>query len=377
MRLTDVSVRSLKPPEKGQKSYWDDTVSGFGVRISQGGTKSFVIMHGKDRSLTTIGRYPILSLSEARGEAKRLLAEMTLGQRRPKSISPTDAKARFLDACATKNKPRTVADYTRLLDRHFKPKHHNLGEITRSDLLRSIQKLADTPSEQHHAFVAIRTFFNWCVNQGLLEVSPLAGVKPPSTPRARERVLSIEELTAVWNATDDGTTYGSIVRLLILTGQRKGEIAALEWEWIDTEQITLPSTLTKNKRSHTVPIGPMAQNIIKDVPQLDDCPYLFSASRRMSERTTVFNGWGKAKGELDKRSGVTGWTHHDLRRTYSTLMAQIGVSQIIVEKLLNHVSGGSQSPIARVYNVYEYLPEMRDAARQYEEYLIRSFSPMG
>lgn len=376
MRLTDVSVRALKPPEKGQRSYWDDTVSGFGVRVSQGGTKSFVVMHGKDRSLTTIGRYPVLSLSEARSEAKRLLAEVTLGKRRPKSISPTDAVARFLEACATKNKPRTVSDYTRLLNRHFKPRHHNLGEIIRSDLLRSIQKLAGTPSEQHHAFVAIRTFLNWCVDQGYLEVSPLAGVKPPSTPRAREHVLSIEELKAVWNASDNGT-YSTIVRLLILTGQRKGEIAALEWEWIDTDQITLPSSLTKNKRSHIFPVGLTAQNIIKSVPRIDDSPYLFPASRRMNDRTSVFNGWGKAKNDLDERSGVTGWTLHDLRRTYSTLMAQIGVSQIVVEKLLNHISGGSQSPIARVYNVYEYQPEMREAVERYEEHLIRSLSPMG
>ncbi len=180
----------------------------------------------------------------------------------------------------------------------------------------------------------------------------------------------------MWNASDNGT-YSTIVRLLILTGQRKGEIAALEWEWIDTDQITLPSSLTKNKRSHIFPVGLTAQNIIKSVPRIDDSPYLFPASRRMNDRTSVFNGWGKAKNDLDERSGVTGWTLHDLRRTYSTLMAQIGVSQIVVEKLLNHISGGSQSPIARVYNVYEYQPEMREAVERYEEHLIRSLSPMG
>lgn len=104
-------------------------------------------------------------------------------------------------------------------------------------------------------------------------------------------------------------------------------------------------------------------------PRLSGCPYLFPAARILSERTTTFNGWGKAKAALDQVSGVTGYTLHDLRRTFSSYMASLGVPQIVVEKLLNHTSGGTQSPISQVYNRYSYMSEMREAVAKYEDYL--------
>jgi hypothetical protein len=120
MRLTDITVRNLPVPAKGQRTYFDETLSGFGCRVSQGGTRSFVLQHGSDRQLITIGRYPIITLSQARDEAKRLLAERTLGKHRPRSIPWQDAEKSFLADCEQRVtngalKARTLADYTRLL----------------------------------------------------------------------------------------------------------------------------------------------------------------------------------------------------------------------------------------------------------------------
>src|SRR5580693_589337 len=110
--LTDIAVRNLKPPERGQVTLTDDSLPGFGLRVSQGGTKSFVLVHGKTRERVTIGQYPAISLADARSEAKRFLAKRTLGKARPKSIAWDEAKTLFLAACAQKNKSRTLDDYT-------------------------------------------------------------------------------------------------------------------------------------------------------------------------------------------------------------------------------------------------------------------------
>src|ERR1700676_3050995 len=127
MRLTDISVRALPPPTKGQKTHWDDTLKNFGCRVSQGGTKSFVVQHGADRRLITIGRYPVITLAEARVEAKRILAELTLGRHRPRTARWDEALELYLAACAEKNRKRTVHAYTRLLNRHFPFKRQQLS----------------------------------------------------------------------------------------------------------------------------------------------------------------------------------------------------------------------------------------------------------
>src|SRR6266852_5525504 len=119
VRLSDLTIKKLKVPESGQVAYTDDSLPGFSLRISHGGTKTFVLVHGRLRSRTTIGRYPIVPLAQARQKAKEILAEKTLGKGRPRNISFEQAKATFVKECEQHNKARTVNDYTRLLARHF------------------------------------------------------------------------------------------------------------------------------------------------------------------------------------------------------------------------------------------------------------------
>jgi integrase len=163
-----------------------------------------------------------------------------------------------------------------------------------------------------------------------------------------------------------------------LTGQRRSEIASLRWDWIDTkaQMITWPGTFTKNKRSHILPYGNMAKAIIDELPHIDDSPYVFPAARSHVNgvETTIFNGWAKSKREFSKSfPGIDHFTLHDLRRTFSSKMAQIGTPLHVTEKLLNHVSG-SFSGVAGVYNRYTYAPEMRAAIDRYEQSLMELFS---
>lgn len=372
MKLTDLQIQRLRAPHKGSKTYFDDGLKGFGVRVSAGGTKSFTLVQGKARRRTALGKYPVVSLQEARGAAKRLLAEGALGRHQTRSTAASLALQAYLTSAQERLRPKTYSEYSRLLNSHFLPafRHERLDKITARALLDRVDKLRGRPSEQNHLFAVFKIFLTWCVRNHYLDRSPLEALQPPNAWRSRDRVLSANELCAVWHAADG--TYGSIIKLLILTGQRRGEIASLKSEWIDLEEriITLPSTITKNKSQHSFPFGQMVAHLL---PELDG--YLFPAERAhvRSKPTSCFNHWGGAKVALDRSSGVTGWTLHDLRRTFATNLAELGVDPHIIEALLNHKSGVI-SGVAATYNRARYMQPMRDAIDKWERELQRVLS---
>lgn len=152
------------------------------------------------------------------------------------------------------------------------------------------------------------------------------------------------------------------MKLLILTGQRRGEITQLTGAMIGKDTITLPAWLAKNSRQHIFPLGSMAQEILNPPWPVD--AYFFPALGR----ATPFCGWSKSKEALEKRSAVTDWVLHDLRRTFASGLASIGVSIPVIERLLNHVSG-SFGGIVGVYQRYDFMPEMRDAIKKWEAHL--------
>ena len=367
MTFNDIAIRALSLPAKGQVTYWDATLSGFGVRVSPGGTKAFVLVHGEQRRRVTIGRYPALSLKDARSEARRLLAARTLGiEEKHDSISFDEAKKRFLDASRQKNRPGTTAYYQDRLTRYFKFGKMPLAEITRSDLTNRITRIKTSPTERNHAFYAIRTLMNWAAREELIEKNPVFGMRAPSPVKFRERVLSDAELATVWQAAKmHPYPYGPIVCLLILTGQRRGEIAALRWDWINIEEqvITLPASVTKNHRTHIFPYGESAAEVLSSLPRFADDELLFPAR---TGNGTVFSGWSKCKARFDTElSCVEPYTLHDLRRTFASTLAKLGTPIHVTEKLLNHVSG-TISGVAAVYNRHTYAEEMRQAINDFE-----------
>lgn len=362
-KLTDVTIRNLAAPDKGQVSHWDVALPGFGVRVSQGGTKTFVVIHGPTRKRHSIGRYGALSLKQARDEAKRLQAALTLGMvDEVTSISFIDAKERFLEACKVKNRPRTVYDYARHLKRHFAFGKTKLSDIKRADIQRKLESLKETPSEQHHAFVTAKIFFNWAIQEELIQVSPLATMKLPRRLKTRERVLSDAEIKEVYRkAIEHPWPFGPILQLLILTGQRRSEIGGLKWDWIDTENqtITIPGTHTKNRQSHRFPYPNVIMELLGSLPQMGE--FVFPARNRHNSH---FNGWGKCKARFDEKlENVEHYTLHDLRRTFSSNLAMLGTPIHVTEKLLNHKSG-TISGVAAVYNRHSYMDEMRQAIEQ-------------
>lgn len=330
-RLTNLAIQRLPVRKGGQKTYWDDVLPAFGIRVGAR-AKSFVIMYGKDRRLKTIGRYPQISLSDARKEARRLLAQVS--DSRP-SPAYREAKKAFLDECKARLRPRTVEQYRRYLDDLTFA--GDVGDITRQRLAKYLAS--------PHASITFKVFFNWCIKNDLIDRNPVAGER--ISYGSRSRVLTAPELAAVWHHEDG--IYTDIVKLLILTGQRKNEIASLQQVWIQDGVIVFPSAITKNKREHMLPYGELT-------------------ARYLQPR--VWNGWSKSKKRMDDATGVEGWTLHDLRRTFATIHAELGTPIHVTEKLLNHTSG-TLAGVAGIYNRHTYLPEMRQAVETYEAHIAR------
>lgn len=336
--LTDTAIRNLDHPPTGHVMLWDTATRGFGVRVGKQ-SKTFLVLIGKGRR-HTIGRYPIISLAEARNEAKRLLAEKTLGKTKPRFLAYEDARTRYLKEATVR--PSTLAGYRSRLNR-MDWGRSNLADITPRDVLKQLKRF-EGPMEQRYAFVTLRRFFNWCVEQHLIDDAPTEKLTTPAKNDSRERVLTPDELKAIWHACPDDD-FGKIVKVLILTGQRRGEV---EHMVLADDLVTIAAEHTKNKRTHTFPVPGLAVNLLAT--------------------PLKWVGWGKSKARLDIASKVAKWTLHDLRRTYATVHAQLGTPPHIIEALLNHATG-QISGVARTYNRYQYIDEMRRAVTAFENWI--------
>jgi hypothetical protein len=364
MLLTDLSVRALKAPLTGQKTFFDATLNGFGVRVSAGGTKTFVLMYGRARRLTTIGRVGIISLKEARDKARTILAQRTLGAVELPKITFGDALSLFLDTHGTKLKASTKAELKHGLERHFLPKwrHDQLATITTADISAVIDRLHKTPSEAAHAYAKLRQFFGWATERSYLDRSPMERLRMPHKYVPRQRVLSDEELRAVYlQAAADGDSYGKLVRLLILLAQRIRQISHLRGEYIDRKKklIEWPPALMKSNRTHVIPYGDMVAEIINTLPEIGLC---FPARGKIDK---PMNGFSALKAALDKRAGVLNYTHHDFRRTMRTGLASLRIPREHAERLLDHRSA-TMTDVEAIYDRFEYRDEMREAIEAWE-----------
>jgi len=212
------------------------------------------------------------------------------------------------------------------------------------------------PVQANRVFAMLRKLFNWCVDRDILQASPCVRVKPPGRETDRDRVLSDDELKRVWRAAYLlGWPFGPAVKLLILTAQRRNEVAMMRWDEVDLDGAlwTIPSEKSKNGRVHQVPLSPTALDIIKALPRMGEVVFTTSGTKPIS-------GFSKAKVRLDKLSGVTEWRLHDLRRTATTGMAKMGIGPHVVARILNHGAGTIRG-VAAVYNRHAYLDERRTA----------------
>jgi integrase len=369
MKLTQTGIARLTLP-KGEpdRIYFDDDLPRFGVRLREGGSRKYIVQYrqGGIKRRHTIGSAQALTLDEARKRARKVLVAVDDGkdpaaekeQRHAASGLIFAAVMRnYLEACQASLKPKTLIGYRGDLERLWKPLHKlALGAVSRPVVAAHLRVIAKERGHvsANRARGTLSSFYAWAIGEGLCEANPVIGTNTLDT-KPRDRVLSDAELAAIWKHLP-GSDYGRIIKLLLLTGQRRDEIGALLWSEIDSEAklIRLAGERTKNSQEHVVPLADDAIAILKTAIQRGGRDLVFG------EGQSGFAGWSRAKVTLDKAAGVKGWTVHDLRRTVATGMADLGVLPHVIEAVLNHISG-HKAGVAGIYNRSTYAPEKRAA----------------
>lgn len=385
--FTDLMLRKLTSGGRDLIEVWDEQIPGFGMRVSKTGTKSFILLYrhrGRARRFT-LGRYPVLTLAAARDKAIDALRQVRDG------VDPMLENKRASDPafqfdtvvadyvekhCKVHNKPSTAKESERSLKKHFVSEwgKRDIRDITTSHITEILDKMIarGIPSEANHALGVVKTLFGWCVDRDMLAISPCAKVRKPAKHKSRARVLSDDELVKVWRAFEaEGYPFGYMGKLLVLTGQRRGEVTEMRWGQIDDTRKTwtIPASLAKNHREHMLPLPDAAMAILRSVPRLSD-ERVFPAR---NNDTNAISGFTRAKLRFDKLSGVSEWTIHDLRRTVATGLAQLGVAPHVIERVLNHISG-TFGGVAGVYNRFQYQDEMRAALELWAKHVSESVS---
>jgi integrase len=369
-KLTELSVARIRPPKSGRIDLWDLTVPSFGLRVTSTGAKSYVVAirrpGAKNPSRIKVGEPGSMALADARTRARELMANP--GALEPQEEAQPDTVASMAAEYVERHLKRNTRrwrDAEQMLARDVLPKwgRHPAKDIRRRDVLDLTDAIVDrSPVSANRALSLIRRMYNWGVERGIVEMNPAAGIKPPHREHPRDRVLSDDEIRALWSACEVmGYPFGTIQKLLLLTAQRRGEVAAMRWDQLDLDRgmWRLASADTKTAREHVLLLPPLVIEILRAVPRLVGSLLLFPANRRGSDRPV--SGFSKTKRAVDRLSGVEGWTWHDLRRSAATGMAKLNVPPHICERILNHNSSGMMSAIARVYDVHSYQTEMGQA----------------
>jgi len=375
--LTTASVARLKPPSQGQLDYFDKGFPGLALRISYGGGKSFVFFYrisGKLRRMT-LGTFPALSLADAR-EAWRCARKEAIAGRDPvlarkrekPAIDFEHVASEWLMRDQAKNKSRR--EVQRIVNRELIPAwgQRPVPEITRRDILDLIDGIADrgSPIMARRVLAYVHRLFKWAVGRGIIDTNPATDLPKPGSETKRDRVLSDDEVIAVWNASISlGWPFGEAIRLLILTGARREEIGALQWNEIADRQIRLSSARTKNGNPHTIPLSAPALTIIEGLPRIVGSTLVFTTSGK-----TPISGWSRAKVALDEKIAIpTPWRIHDLRRTVATGLQKLGISLQVIEAILGHVSG-SRAGVVGTYQRHSFDDEKRAALEAWDAYVL-------
>ncbi|MGY4306189.1 integrase [Bradyrhizobium sp. USDA 4369] len=399
--ITVRTVQSLGPGETIWDSDHKEAVRGFGVR-RQRGTPVYVLKFrasGRQRFFTIGPHGSPWTPERARKEAKRLLGLVAEGkdpaaERELLTLQTADTfrkvAGEYLKTAEQKQRPRTYSEIERYLLCVWKSLHPlPVSQISRRHVAARVSEIAANNGTvtAARARSALSAMFNWAIREGLeIPSNPVLGTNRPAAPRSRERVLTDAELAEIWAGLEDDD-YGRIVKLLILTGQRRDEVGGMRWAEIDRSRClwTIPGSRTKNHREHPLPLAEAAMTLLP-APSVDREHVFGDGPRRKGDQPRGFSGWSKSKGALDERllarrkeravagetvAPIPEWWLHDLRRTAATVMAdRLGVLPHIIEAVLNHVSG-HRAGVAGVYNLARYEAEMRAALTAWASHVDR------
>lgn len=411
MASIKISKATVDAAQVGERDlvYWDKSLSGFGLKVTPAGRKVYLYRYriavpgkaAKTHPITlTIGKHGELTPDQARDTATALAGKVAAGEdpravTRQKLIEAEkrtrsdaglafDMKAdQWLDHYEheKERRPSSVQQARLVVRKYLKPALRSapMPQIGKSD----IQSIIDTIPVRQKAtrravFAYASVLFSWAASRGYVDRNPLLDMDKPDAPKARERVLNDEELTSVWRAsTELPNPFGLFYRLLILTGQRRDEVASLRWGDLDrvAATFTIPADRAKNARAHIVPLSAQAITEL-DVWAGSESSWPRSGYVLTTTGKTPISGFSKAKKALDERiseavgEGIPAWRAHDLRRTLATGLQRLGVRFEVTEAVLNHISG-SKGGVAGIYQRHDWKDEKRAALTAWAAHVER------
>jgi integrase len=371
--LTDTKIAALKPPASGQQEHPDHKVTGLRLRVGAGGKKTWTLRRRVGAKVINkkLGNYPGMGLAAARKAAERVLEAL-------ERDGSTEAVDRTFGAVAThwidnvaKGKNSTWKLQERRLEMHVLPhwRDRKIAAIKRAEV-RELLDGIEGDVLPNRVLTIVKTLFRYALSRDWIEASPVEGIAKPKSESPRERVLDMSEIARVWNAAGLlGYPSGLFVRLLILTAQRRSEVAGMQWAGLNLEDATwtLQCADTKASRAHLVPLSAPADEIVKAAPEIG--PFVFT-----TDGETHIHNFAKTKATLDtfiaaKGDALPAWTLHDLRRSAATHMVRLGVSMEVVGRVLNHAPTG----VTRTtYALHEYAPEKRSALDRWAAEVMRA-----
>jgi integrase len=382
-KLTDLFVERIAPPARGRRlEYFDTTFPALALRVTDKGHKSWSLFYRASGRLRryTIGNYPAFDPAAARKAASAALHRVEAGgdpaeEKRRRRLAPTPTADDFASVAheyLERQVKRNTADSTyreaaRILEKDVIPEwgRRPIATIIRRDISLLIDKKAAAGAEvqANRILARLRTLFGWAVEKDRIASNPCDGLKPPTKETSRDRVLGHDEIKLFWGACDElGWPFGPIFKLLILTAQRRDEVASMEWDEVDLKGgvWSIPKAKAKNGLGHEVQLSREAIDILSALPHIAG-DFIFTTNGK-----TAVSGFSRAKERLDAamaaRAGrdIEPWILHDLRRTATTGMAALKIPPHVVDRILNHTSGTIRG-VAAVYNRHQYGDERRDA----------------
>jgi integrase len=387
MTLSTLTISKLKPPKSGRREVYDRQVPGFGIRITDRGVKSFIFLYTSPtkhkRARITIGRVGEINLETAREQAREL-RRLVRAKKDPGEVrvSTHHGFPEVVEVYARRilDGQRSGADTKQIINRELMPVwgSRSIAEITRGDVLDRVEHLIDAgkPEAARRLFAIIRRLFNWVIARGVhgIDRSPCDRLRPADIigrKPSRSRILSDDELRELWRATERiGYPFGSMLRLLLLSGLRCREISDARWTELDLGKavFTIPKERMKGGVAHVVPLTAEMTAIINALPRIDGNECLFT-SGLVGDRP--ISGFAEMKKRLDRLMGtaMTGpWVLHDIRRTFRTRLSRLPVPEgdLVRELMMAH----AKPELHRIYDQEAYLEERRRGYELWEERLM-------
>ena len=374
MRLNERFIRALEPPKGAYRIFYDNEITGFGIRVTKAGGRAFVLNYrvdGRERRLT-IGSWPAWSTTAARNRAKELRREIEggldpLDSKEQRRAAPTFAAlaSEYIDRYASRKK--SGAKDAEYLNRDVLPiwGRRKATDIKRREVIALIEAKAVTaPIGANRLLACVRKVFNWAISRDLLEANPCIQVQAPGIETARDRVLSESEIAKFWAGLDGARMSAEVrtaLRVILITAQRPGEVCEMEWADIDGDWWTVPARKAKNGLSHRVPLGKMALGELERYRE-NGSRWVFRSHRGEKPIQTDALGGAVRRNDCFR---LDHFSPRDLRRSAATGMGSLGVQRFVLARVLNHVESG----VTSVYDRASYDDEKRKALAQWSQRL--------